>query len=198
LPIALFGHSLGGIIAPLVGPVDAIAAFGASALPWTEHARETSRRQRRLKGFRGVELETELGHWHEMLGLVCKEGWTPARAFTERPHLRAIRSRECDGETLYGRHVSLVRALETLDLPAAWSAFAGRTLAMHGEVDWISSREDSEGIVRACGERGELAELPGIGHDLMRHESAQSSFAEPHKGAWDGTVARRLLDWLRL
>lgn len=198
-PTLLFGHSLGGIVAPLVArdtQIDGAVVFGASLLPWTECVRGTSRRQRALKGFANDALDAEVARWHELMSLVCREGWTPSRAFSERAHLRPLESRECNGDTVYGRHVSLLRELEAIDLEAAWRSFEGRVLALHGEHDWVCSAEESVQIARRCGDRGTYTELPAIAHDMLRYPSLEVSMTNARVGVWDRSVTDAFARWV--
>jgi hypothetical protein len=156
--IVVVGHSFGGILAPLVGKgVAGVCTFGASAERWHDTMLGTTRRQKERS-------EDEMRAWEELFRLVHREDLTPRRAFELHPHLRSLRSRDCDGDTMYGRHVSLFRELDQTDLEAAWRDVRARVLALHGEHDWICTLDDSKRIASLSG--GRFAEIAGSGHDL--------------------------------
>jgi pimeloyl-ACP methyl ester carboxylesterase len=156
--IVLVGHSFGGVIAPLVAErVAGICTFGASAERWHDTMLGTTRRQKERS-------EEEMRNWEELFRLVHREGSTPQRAFEEHAHLRSLRSRDCAGETMYGRHVSLFRELDATDLEAAWRRVSTRVLAIHGEHDWICTLDQSKHIAELS--RGEHEEIRGSGHEL--------------------------------
>lgn len=160
--VLLFGHSFGGMIAPVLARdvhVAGIAVFGTTARRWHDAMLGTTRRQRE----RGEE---EMARWTELFDRVHREGLTPARAFELHPHLRALRSRDCDGETMYGRHVSLFQELDAVDLADAWRAVETPVVAMHGERDWICTADDSREVAELAG--GRHVELDGTSHDLTR------------------------------
>jgi pimeloyl-ACP methyl ester carboxylesterase len=172
--VFLFGHSFGGMVAPLVArDVAGVVAFGSSPLGWHDCMIGTTRR---LRG------EAEVARWSELFRLVFREGFTPERAFAAHPGLRDLRSRDSEGETMYGRHVSLFQQLEAIDLEAAWRAVSARVLALHGERDAVCSADEARAIAELA--RGEHVELPGVGHDLLAD------------GAWDGRVAAEAARWM--
>lgn len=193
--IFLFGQSFGAMTAPLLAVeriVAGVIVFGASGARWHDCVVDTSRRQRLLAGIAEARVEAEVALWAELHGLVCRERWTPALAFERRPHLRALRSLDCVGETLWGRHVSLYQQLDSIDLFSVWAA-VGRArvpvLVVRGEYDWICVREEGEAIVRATGASARYLELPHTGHDWLAYESFEKS-RQWGEGRWDGSVVR--------
>lgn len=182
----LFGHSLGGMVAPLLArqpTIAGVAVFGTSALRWLDCVVGTTRRQLRLEGLPDAEAD----RWAELHTLVCREGWTPERAFEQRPHLRSLRSSDCTGETYAGRHVSLFQQLDAIDLLAAWRDVHVPVLAVHGEYDWICTREESETLAHAA--RGSCVELAKIGHDWLAYDDFEQS-RRPGNGRRTDAVAR--------
>jgi pimeloyl-ACP methyl ester carboxylesterase len=193
--IFLFGQSFGTMIAPLVAVERAVAGvivWGASGARWHDCVVDTTRRQLRLTGLAEARVEAEVALWAELHGLVCREGWTPAFAFEQRPHLRPLRSLDCVGETLWGRHVSLYQQLDAIDLFSVWAEI-GRArvpvLTARGEYDWICTREEGEAIVRATGASGRYLELPHTGHDWLAYDSFEES-RHWGEGRWEGSVVR--------
>ena len=139
-----------------------------------------------------AEVEEKVARWSELHGLVCREGWTPERVFEARPHLRSLRSVDCIGETLSGRHVSLYQQLDAIDLFSVW-AEVGRggvpIMVGRGEYDWICSREEGEAIARAAGASARYVELPHTGHDWLTYDSFEKS-RQWGEGRWEETVVR--------
>jgi hypothetical protein len=103
---------------------------------------------------------------------------TPAQAFAARPHLKRLRSRDCDGATMYGRHVSLFQELDAIDLISAWRETKARAvLAMHGATDIVCTADESREIADAS--RARFMELEDAGHDVgPRAISAMVSWAQ--------------------
>jgi alpha-beta hydrolase superfamily lysophospholipase len=205
--VFLFGQSFGGMLAPLIAhardekrqALAGIMVYGTSSLRWRDCIMGTSVRQRRLAGYDDARLEEEMARFREMHDLVCLEGFTPARAFEERPHLAMLRSRDCEGETMYGRHVSLFQQLEAIDLDRAWRAVgSARTpvLALRGEYDWICSRDESATIAAAAGTKACHVELAGVGHDMLAHDDLDASYRRPEDGLWNDRVVEETLAWM--
>jgi hypothetical protein len=193
--IFLFGQSFGTMTAPLVATereVAGVMVYGATGARWHDCVVDTTRRQRLLAGVPEARVEVEVALWAELHGLVCREGWTPALAFERRPHLRALHSLDCVGETLWGRHVSLFQQLDAIDLFSVWAAL-GRAgvpvLVARGEYDWICTRAEGEAIVRAAGPAARYEELARTGHDWLTYDSFEKS-RQWGEGRWEGTVVR--------
>lgn len=169
--VVVVGHSFGGVLAPLVAAdVAGVCAFGASADRWHDTMIGTTRRQKERS-------EEEMRAWEELFRLVHREKTTPQRAFEQRADLRSLRSRDCAGETMYGRHVSLFQELDAIDLEAAWRGVKARVLALHGEHDWICTLDQSKRIASLSG--GCFEEIADSGHDLdARVISAMLGFAQ--------------------
>jgi hypothetical protein len=199
--VFLFGQSFGAMTAPLLAlerAVAGIVVYGASGARWHDCVVDTSRRQRLLAGVPPAKVEAEVALWSELHGLVCREGWTPALAFERRPHLRALRSVDCMGETLWGRHVSLYQQLDALDLFSVWRDVgrAGTPVVVaRGEFDWICAREEGEAIVRAVGSTGHYEEIARTGHDWLSYDSLEKS-RRWGEGGWDGRVAEATAAWM--
>lgn len=156
--VVVVGHSFGGVLAPLLAhDVAGVCAFGASAERWHDTMLGTTRRQKERS-------EEEMRAWEELFRLVHREKMTPQRAFEMHPRLRSLRSRDCAGETMYGRHVSLFQELDAIDLEAAWRDVKARVLALHGQDDWICTLEEAKRIAELSG--GRFEEITGSGHDL--------------------------------
>lgn len=198
----LFGHSFGGMVAPLIArdrEAAGVVVYGTSALRWHDCVMGTSLRRRRLAGWEGARLDEDISRWRELHELVCRQGWTPARLFDRRPHLFALRSRDCDGDTLYGRHVSVFQQLDAMDLGAAWRALGeggAPVLALHGEYDWVCTGEESAQIIAATGPLGQYVDLAKTGHDMLVHEHLEAAFRTPRAGRWDGRVVDVAAEWM--
>jgi pimeloyl-ACP methyl ester carboxylesterase len=197
--VFLFGHSLGGMVAPLVArtrDVTGVIVFGTSCKGWHECMVDTRRRQRRLAG---RYADDEMDRWTELHALVCA-GSTPEEVFARRPDLRPLESSDCRGAHLFGRHATFFHQLAQADVAGAWRSLGADVLVLHGEHDWICSREEAEAIARevnaAHPERALHVELPRIGHDGLAHAGLERSFAHPEDGTWDGRVVETTLGWM--
>mgnify|MGYP002148935292 CR=1 FL=1 len=203
--VLLFGHSVGGMIAPLLAGdgsiVRGVMVFGTSALRWVDCIVRATRRQKQLAGMAGEELETYVAAWQEMHIQVCRNGLSPATIFDRDPHFRWLEGSACRGETMFGRHVQFFQQLERLDLAALWKTVAVPVLVMHGEFDWACGPDEGKALADAIAEvdpaRITFTELAATGHDMRRHVSIEESYANPRRGVWDGGVVSIAGQWLR-
>lgn len=203
--VFLFGHSVGGMIAPLLAgegtDVQGVIAFGTSALRWVDCMVRTTRRQKRFAGMVGDELDAHVAAWEEMHMNVCRGGLSPEQVFAREPHLRWLEGSACRGETMFGRHVSFFQQLERLDLAALWKTVAAHVLVMHGEFDWVCEPDEGRAIAEAIAEvdpsRVTFVEVPAVGHDMRRHANLEVSHADPRRGVWDDHMVATAVQWMR-
>jgi len=203
--IFLFGHSIGGMIAPVLASrarACGIIVFGTSAKRWRTCAVGTTERQLALKGYTGEELSGRVAAWAEMHAAVCRDGRTPGEAMARRPHLSILASRQCQGETLFGRNARFFRQLDALPLSELWRALTVPVLVLRGENDWVCDASDAESVVARATERAvpgrvDFLELPRMGHDMLSHASLEASFHRPREGTWNGHAAAAAVAWMR-
>lgn len=203
--VILFGHSVGGMIAPLLAgegtPVHGIVVFGTSALRWVDCIVRATRRQKGLGGMTGDELEAYVDAWSAMHEAVCRGGLSPWQVFERAPGLRWLEGTACRGETMFGRNARFFQQIERLDLVALWKTVPTNVLVMHGEFDWACGVDEGRAIADAMAEvdasRVRFAVLDAVGHDMRRHASLAESYANPRGGHWDERMVSIPLDWLR-
>jgi pimeloyl-ACP methyl ester carboxylesterase len=198
--VVLFGHSVGGMIAPLLAGEGSRAhgavVFGTSSRKWTACIVRGTRRQRLLGGAAlGEELDAHVADWAEMHARVCGDLLSPDEVFERYPRLAALRGPSCRGRTLFGRNVSFFQQLERLDLRALWRTVAARALVLSGQYDWICDPEEGRAMMAEL-PAGRFVELPAIGHDMLRHASLEQSFRAPREGVWDGSVVDAVRAWI--
>lgn len=169
--VLLFGHSLGGMVAPLLArehPVRGVAVYGASARPWLECELASYRRQRGDAGASASELARRMPEVESLLRAVYREGRTPAQLYRERPALRVIGGASFTSDRAHGRPLEFFRQLDRAELAAAWSELDARVVAYHGARDRVCGADEAAEIVaivnRAKPGRARYVELPGLDH----------------------------------
>jgi dienelactone hydrolase len=90
--------------------------------------------------------------------------------------------------------------LQKLNLAAAWSRVRVPTLVLHGQYDWIMSREDPELIERYINANvpsaARFVVVPEMGHTFQHYLSMADAFSGKET-AFDPAVLRLLTDWLK-
>ncbi|MBA3850093.1 MAG: hypothetical protein C0502_08860 [Opitutus sp.] len=198
--IFVLGMSNGGGYAPLVAdgaPVRGYVVEGGWCKTWFEHMLEIERRRFTLMGRSPAEVSRAMAAVAELHGDYLLHGRTPAGIFAAKPHLREFWTDDTPA-TQYGRPPAFYQQLQRLNLAEAWSQVRVPTLALHGEFDWIMSREDMELIAALVNRNspgaGEFRALPGRGHDFPNFTSMTDAFA--WKAApFDPAILAELKDW---
>lgn len=200
--IFVIGWSNGGGFAPLVpegAPVAGYVVAGGWVKTWFEHMMEIERRRMTLSGKAPGEVNDAMRKTAEFYDLYLNRRMTPAAIARERPELAAVWSDE--PESQYGRPLAYYRQLERLNLEAAWSRVSAPVLSIHGEYDFIMSRDDHERIAAIVEARrpgsARFVEVPGMDHVFGRHASAVDGMTRMGSGAFAADALETILAWLK-
>jgi len=172
VPLHLFGHSVGGMMAPLLTaehPVDGIMVYGTSAERWLDIMESTTYRQRILRGASEEEAGAEVGM------------------------LRA----QALSRGLNGRSAAYHGELHDVDLRQAWkSVQCQRLLILRGEHDWVVSAEEQAEIAELVSVPAQIVDVPGVDHLFGWHPDQASSLEHYGEGEYGPAAAKRMLEWL--
>lgn len=183
--VLVFGHSMGGVWAPLLAqelPVRGIAVYGTFTRTWLEYVLENNRRQMMLAGATAATIDSSLWNDVEATYWLDREGLDPGAALARRPSLRAWEDSSLTQATYYsGLHYRFVQQLAAKNLGRAWERFTGDALALWGQADFISGREDhrliAEIVNRTHPGHGEFREVEASDHGFFRMNDMPDSFA---------------------
>lgn len=200
--IVLLGMSNGGGVAPLVpegAPVAGYVVSGGWVKTWFEHMMEIERRRLTLSGRTPGEVSAAMHAESQLYDLYLNGKKTPGAVVWERPGLAPFWS-EPPGHQ-YGRPASFYQQLQDLNLAAAWDKVSVPVLAVHGEFDWIMSREDHETIAAIVNRNwsglARFVEIPRMDHFYLLHDTPEQSFRDEPPGTFATTALDVILDWLR-
>lgn len=176
LPLLLFGHSVGGMVAPLLAasqPVAGIIVYGTSPVKWLDCIVATTRRQLAMRGATPEHIEREVQALSESIAT----------------------------EGINGRTAAYHRQLQQVDLAAAWKAADSPVLVLRGEHDWVVTAKEQQQVADIAGQghRGSTAvvDVPGLDHLLGWHASRQDSMTDYGAGRFDPAIVTRTLEWMR-
>lgn len=171
LPLFLFGHSIGGMVAPILAgerAVDGVMVYGTSTKNWLDCVVASTRRQYELREVEPAEIDRILGSLRER---VARDG-------------------------LNGRGAAYHRQLQALDLASSWrSAKQTPVLVLCGENDWVLSRAEQMEI-GAYVDAAECIDLPGLDHMLGWHASRADSLSAYGQGVFREEILTGTLEWL--
>jgi pimeloyl-ACP methyl ester carboxylesterase len=203
--VFILGISNGGGFAPLVPESEAEQAqvrgyisVGGWVETWFEHMMEIERRRFALMGKSPGEVTERIKRAATLYYDWLIQGRSVADILKENPELAELWPEGKDHMHLYGRPLKFYEQLQKLNLAAAWSRVRAPTYALHGEFDWIMSREDHQLIaayVSANGGDAYAYEVPQMGHTFQHYLSLAGAF-KGKEASFDSKVIGLLTDWL--
>ena len=169
LPVVVFGHSVGGIIAAqLAARAAGVIVYGAPVMKWIDCLVDSTRRQLALRGATDDEIRARVAALHEL---------------TARGELN-------------GRSAAYHAQLAALDIEAAWRAVTAPVLVARGEYDWVVDAGDQARVATLARGPTTILDLPGLDHLLGWHPDRDASLVDYGAGALDETLATRTIAWL--
>ena len=205
--VYILGISNGGGFGPLVAESDAEQAqvrgyisVGGWLKTWFEHMLEIERRRFALLGELPAAVNERMKRaatlYHEWL----IKGRGVADIIKEMPDLAELWPEGKDHEHLYGRPLAFYQQLQNLNLAAAWSRVNVPALILHGQYDWIMSREDPELIAQYVNANrpgaARFVEVPEMGHTFQHYLNLPDAFAGK-AAPFDPKLVQILTGWLQ-
>ncbi len=205
--VYILGISTGGGFAPLVPETEAEEArvrgyvsVGGWVKTWLEHMLEIERRRFTLSGKAPGDVNDRMKGAEILYPEWLLKGRPVEEIVTERSSLGEIWPEGADHAHLYGRPIAFYEQLQKLNLAAAWSRVKVPALFLHGQFDWIMSREDPEMMARYVNANkaglAEFKELPATGHTFQHYSSLEDAFHAKEE-PFDPALLKILTDWLR-
>ncbi len=188
--VFIFGHSMGGIIAPLViseVPVRGAMVYGATGETWGEYLLKNTRIQLQLSGAAFPDVERAARLERAFHSLSFDEGLPMPEVLQRRPELRDhLGGGLNDDEHLYGRHYRFFQQLERANLAEAWSKVDAAVAAIWGKGDYVSQPEGHRVIAdivnRAHPGRARYLELEGCDHGFNQATDMKDAFQKASSG----------------
>ena len=204
--IYILGISNGGGFAPLVpeseseqDQVRGYVVVGGWVKTWFEHMLEIERRRFALMGKSPGEVNEQMKRaatlYHEWLIKNKKVD----QILQENSELGEIWPEGKDHAHLYGRPLAFYQQLQELNLAGAWARMKVPTLVLHGQFDWIMSREDHELIAQYVNANrpgaARFVEVPEMGHTFQHYLSFADAF-HGKEAPFDRKPVQLLINWL--
>ncbi len=212
--IFMFGHSLGGIQAPLLAAEQAprgVAAYGTVLRNWADYHRNVDTFQSYL--FFGQDpVETAAGaeRNRDMFRMYYFDRQDPRAIAAARPEL-APALRETlgwdGGERMLGRHWKFMQDLAHLPLMAAWRDTKSNVLALYGESDVVAVFGTDHELIADMVDwyrpgTARYVMIPKTDHGMTlvgdRQELRRKTIAagQPPEGEFNPAVAEAVAAWI--
>jgi len=205
--VYMLGISNGGGFAPLVPETEAehsqvrgYIVVGGWVKNWFEHMLEIERRRFGLMGKSPAEINELMRRaatlYHEWL----LKNRDVEQILREKPELADVWPEGKDHAHLYGRPLAFYQQLQKLNLAAAWARVKVPVLVLHGQFDWIMSRDDHELIARYVNANrpgvARFVEIPEMGHTFQHYLSFEDAF-HGKEATFDPKTIQLVIDWLK-
>lgn len=208
----IWGHSMGGVIAPEVARKHnpkGVVAFATVFRPWAEFLPEMHRVQFPLDGHSYEKTEQDVRVIHKMYDAFFNEKKTVDQLY-ETPELRELAVREFGykpGNTdLWGRHYRYWQQIDSFDMAQAWSHVNCPVLSLFGGADFIACSElEHELITRTVNSvhPGNCTHItiPDVDHLILKNsdrKEAHKTFNERHTWAEKSHTGfvQVVMDWM--
>lgn len=170
LPIVVFGHSVGGILATQLASalLAGIIVYGTPLMRWLDCLLDSVERQLALRGASADEIAAQRAAIHDL-----------ART----------------GE-LNGRSAAYHEQLHALDLEAAWRTVDVPVLVLRGEHDWVVRADDQAHIAECARGPTTVVDLPGLDHLFGWHADREASLRDYGIGRADASIVAATVAWL--
>lgn len=191
--IFIFGHSLGGINAPLIAEKfnpKGVIVYGTTHLPWMEYLTNMLRFQNPLLGISPIEIEKDAKTYQSLLydHYVLKQ--SPEEMVLSHPEYLPLLERDFQyigGDMIFQRHYSFMQQLNDLPLTSSWSNLNSHVLSIYGEADFEAINPDShKEIVRIVNyyhpDRATFLLLPETNHSFIKVGSMQAGIDASSNG----------------
>jgi uncharacterized protein len=203
--VFVFGHSMGGVMAPLLGPevpVRGIIVYGTIGRTWAEYLPENFRRQAELLGRPAAAIDRQARADATLMTRLYADHLTPREVLEKYTDLRErVEAIFPDGRTLGGRGPAFFEQLAAKDPGGAWESFEGHALALWGRADFVSNEDDHALIARIVNRvhpgRGTFLPLDGIDHGFLKAASRLESITRVGRpGEFNPAVLETCRGWV--
>lgn len=189
--IYIFGHSMGGVWAPMIAKdkkVRAIAAYGTIGSKFVDYLVASRLYVAKAQGLSDSDAANVVAQYAKCYAHFEANGYDPALTRQKYP--------DCNDElaVLGIRSEAFFKQLFDLDITSLWNDFDGDVLAIWGDGDFVSLEKDHQSIVERINARGQrkasYLEINGADH-AMANVNRQPS------GSYHTEVGEAFIRWTK-
>ena len=201
--VYLFGHSLGGVMAPLVAqalPVKGIAVYGTVHGSWLAYELENGQRQDWLHGKTPAEVAAIERAREQFLTLFYVQKMPMARIAAEHKGLLEKLGRGSERYYAAGKVPAYFQDIYATDFATPWTTYSGDLLVLWGTSDFLSSEADHKRLAAEMEgiHPGKVTYQPvrGVDHWFEKAATMKESLAKGPGGEQGSVVAETLIEFV--
>ncbi len=197
--VVLFGHSMGGIMAPLIASahpsLSRIVVYGTTYRSWNQYTLDNLRRQGRLGGESFESIADEERSIEKFNALFYVQKMPLEKILAEHPEYR---ERFPDGTYGGGKAGKYFQQMYDAELVKAWKATKVPVLSVYGASDFLTDANEHELLAKAVNSwrpgTATFVQLEGIDHWLRGAANASVSLEQgPSGGAYNDALVERIV-----
>lgn len=193
--IVIFGHSLGGIQAPVLGgefQPAGIAVYGTTYVPWLEYLLRVNRFQHRGFGIDPLQIEQQAKAAYPVLTRIMVDGESPSDIAEESAAYRGFLQSMFQwqsGDLLFGRSHMFWKGIQDQMTLQHWSEYEGQVLSLYGgaDVHTVDGRdqEDLVEILNGFNEQSaQFVDLQTIDHNFVETGGLEQTYEALSSGSY--------------
>jgi pimeloyl-ACP methyl ester carboxylesterase len=200
--IFILGHSMGGIMAPLLAPgthVRGVIVYGTGVKNWMEYEIENNRKQLLLSGEDPAQVEEDMKKEHIIASEFYVEGRPLEEIVAAHPELKEDFP---NPPYMYaGKLSKYFQEINQMNLPREWQKVEARVLALWGASDFVSYPDEHQAIADIVNGKhpgnAVFWTMPGTDHWMNRVESRKASMeAGPMFENFNPALPDTMLAWM--
>ena len=173
--VFIVGHSIGGIVGPLVAdqvPVRGIVAVATVGKTWFEYELINRRRQLKLEGIEPAKigLQMQLKQW--CMNKLLIERLPRAKILEMRP--------DCAEEMRIPSSDAYLQQVAAVDPASLWARLKPDTLLVYGSADFLTSADEHLEILEVINsvrpDAASYVEIPDMDHSFYKMNDQKESF----------------------
>lgn len=192
--IYIFGHSMGGVMAPIIAQqtnIKGIITYGTIGSNFMEYFYKTRRTITQAYQMPPDTADAYIKNVAECTSYYFVNNMTTEQAAAQNPACSALLSAFDDRSRQYNQE------LYALNIPQEWKTFEGKSLIMWGMGDYISSKEDHQILTDAINyyhpNHAELVTTQAT-HGMQTAANFEQAVTNP--GTYNAEVGKIVLNWL--
>lgn len=191
----LFGHSMGGVMAPLVAKehaVKGIVAYGTIGVNFMEYFTNTRKTVAQAYAMDPFETDDFIKEQCACTAMMMSARLSREEAVKRNPACSEVY------DFLLLRDKSFWYQLYDLNIPFQWSQYPGKVLAIWGSADYIAARDEHVAIAETVNQyhpgQATFLEMPNTDHGMQVAGNFVEARTNP--GPFNPEIPKKIGEWL--